>query len=126
VVGVNEYFGRYEAAVQAGRTHVRSLDSLESPPYVRSAGAISDLDFRVPRERAAEFAERFHTLVEEFNSHPNTTEGDIVHANLLAMFYATEADEAPGLAGPLRPRRRESAECATRRCPRTRGRGARR
>jgi hypothetical protein len=51
----------------------------------------------VPRERAAEFAERFHTLVEEFNSHPNTTEGDIVHANLLAMFYATEADEAPGL-----------------------------
>lgn len=92
--GVNEYFGRYETALQAGRTHVRSLDSLENPPYVRSVGSISD--FRVPRERAAEFAERFHALVEEFNSHPNTTEGDVVHANLLAMFYATEADEALG------------------------------
>lgn len=90
--GIDEYFTRYEAALKSGLTHVRSQDSLDHPPYIRSVGAISD--FRVPRERAAEFAERFHDLVGEFNSQPNMQGEGTVHVNLLAMFYATEPDDA--------------------------------
>lgn len=90
--GVEDYFNRYEAALRAGRTQVRSQDSVEHPPYVRSTAAISD--FRIPRERAVEFAERFHALVEAFHQEEHVRGEDTVHVNLLAMFYATEPDEA--------------------------------
>jgi hypothetical protein len=90
--GVEDYFTRYEAALRTGRTHLRSQDNLEKPPYIRSVGSISD--FQMSRERAAEFAERFHGLVEEFNSEALHRGEDSVHVNLLTMFYATESDEA--------------------------------
>jgi DNA-binding transcriptional ArsR family regulator len=90
--GVEEFFTRYEKALRTGRTHLRSQDNMDNPPYVRSVGSISD--FRMPRERAREFAERFHGLVKEFNDESQYHGEDSVHVNLLAMFYATEGDEA--------------------------------
>jgi DNA-binding transcriptional ArsR family regulator len=89
---IEDYFTRYEAALQAGRAHVRSQESLENPPYVRSVGAICD--FQMPRERAAEFAERFHTLVKEFNGEAHAHGENTVLVNLMAIFYATEPDDA--------------------------------
>jgi DNA-binding transcriptional ArsR family regulator len=89
---IEEYFTRYEAALQSGRTHLRSQDSLEHPPYVRSIGTISD--FQMPRERAAEFAERFHALVEEFNGEAHARGENTVLVNLMTFFYATEPDDA--------------------------------
>ena len=82
--GVEEYFTRFEAALHAGRTYAHPQDSLEHPPYIHSVGAISD--FRMPRERAAEFAERFHGLVEEFNSEVHARGADTVQVNLLTFF----------------------------------------
>jgi DNA-binding transcriptional ArsR family regulator len=90
--GVEEYFSRYEAALHTGRTHLLAKDNLEHPPHIRSVGSITD--FRMPRERAAEFAERFHGLVEEFHGEPHTRGADTVQVNLLAFFYATEPDDA--------------------------------
>jgi DNA-binding transcriptional ArsR family regulator len=90
--GVEDFFTRYGAALQSGRTYVRSQDSLENPPYIRSTGAISDC--QIPRERAAEFAERFHALIGEFHSEPNAHGEGTVYVNLLAMFYATEPEDA--------------------------------
>lgn len=90
--GVDDYFTSYEAALRSGRTYVRSQDSFENPPYMRSAGAICDV--RLPRERAAEFAERFHALIGEFTREPSAQSGDVVEVNLLAFFYATEPDPA--------------------------------
>ncbi|HTJ69954.1 MAG TPA: helix-turn-helix domain-containing protein [Actinospica sp.] len=89
--GVEEYFTRFETALRTGRTQLRSQDNLDNPPHVRSVGSISD--FRMPRERAREFAERFHGLVQEFNAEANERGEDSVHVNLLAVFYATEVDE---------------------------------
>ena len=90
--GIEEYFTRYEAALHAGQTHVLPQDSLENPPYVRSVGAICD--FQLPRERAAEFGERFHALVEEFNGEAHARGENTVLVNLMTFFYATEPDHA--------------------------------
>ena len=90
--GIEDYFTRYEAALHAGRTHVLPQDSLENPPYIRSVGAICD--FQMPRERAAEFAERFHALVEEFNGEAHARGENTVQVNLVTFFYATEPDDA--------------------------------
>ena len=94
VVGaaVSEYLRRYEAALRAGLTHLRSEENLRNPPYVRSVGEISDV--RIARERAAEFGERLHALMEEFNANPEAAEDDpdAVSANLVAMYYATETE----------------------------------
>jgi DNA-binding transcriptional ArsR family regulator len=89
---IEDFFSRFESALRAGRTHVSSQENLENPPYIRSVGAICD--FRMPRERAAEFAERFHALVKELGEVPNTRDEDAVHVNLMGVFYATEHDDA--------------------------------
>lgn len=92
VVGaaVLDYFERYEAALREGRTHLRSEENLTNPPYVRSIGVITDV--RVPPERAAEFGERLHALVEEFTAQPDARDDDpdAVSVNLMAMYYGTE------------------------------------
>ena len=85
-----EYFGRYEAALGEGRTFIRNEDNLANPPHVRSVGMIGD--YRFPRERAADFAERLHALVKEFADGESSQEADSVTANLMVMFYATEPD----------------------------------
>lgn len=87
---VSEYFDRYDSALRGGRTHLRSEDNLTNPPYVRSVAVIAEA--QVPRERAAEFGERLHALVEEFAGHPVVPDGgpDAVTVNLLTMYYATE------------------------------------
>jgi hypothetical protein len=89
---VSEYFDRYDAALREGRTYLRSEDNLTNPPYVRSVGLITDA--RIPRDRAAEFGERLHALVEEFTGQPAAPDGeaDAVAVNLLAMYYATETE----------------------------------
>lgn len=94
VVGaaIDEYFRRYETALRTGKTFIRSQDCLDNPPHIRSVGAIAD--YRMPRERASEFADRFHALVTEFADHPNERDENGVNVNLMAMFYATEPDEA--------------------------------
>lgn len=87
-----EYFRRYEAALRDGRTHLRSEDNLNNPPYVRSVGVINDT--RIPRERAVEFGERLHALIEEFNADTEAPEDDpdAVSVNLMAIYYGTEAE----------------------------------
>jgi DNA-binding transcriptional ArsR family regulator len=89
-VAIDEYFMRYEEALRSGRTRMISQENLDNPPYVRSVGVIAD--YRIARERAAEFAERFHALVKEFTDEPGRVPGG-VNVNLLAMFYATEAED---------------------------------
>ena len=88
---IDEYFVLYEEALRSGRTHLLPEESLANPPYVRSVGVIADS--RMAREKAAEFAERFHALVKEFTDEPNRHLPDGVSVNLLAMFYATEAED---------------------------------
>jgi DNA-binding transcriptional ArsR family regulator len=93
---IEEYFNRYETALHEGRTFVRNEDNLANPPHVRSVGAITD--YRVPRDKAAEFADRLHKLVKEFahgapaEDTEETDAPDAVSANMLVMFYATEHD----------------------------------
>jgi DNA-binding transcriptional ArsR family regulator len=89
VVGAaaTEYFSRYETALGEGRTFVSNEDNLANPPYVRSVGMIGD--YRFPRERAADFAERLHALVKEFADGESSEEADSVSANQMVMFYAT-------------------------------------
>jgi DNA-binding transcriptional ArsR family regulator len=87
---VQEYFSRYEAALREGRAYLRTEESLANPPHVRSVGAI--VDHRVPREQAAEFADRLHKLVKEYEADVSTDVEDGVTANLMVMFYATERD----------------------------------
>jgi DNA-binding transcriptional ArsR family regulator len=88
---IDEFFELYESALRSGRTYLRPQDSLDNPPHVRPVGAIAD--FRVPREKAVEFAERFHALVKEFTGQPDKHAEDGVNVNLLAMFYATEPED---------------------------------
>ena len=90
---VTEFFGRYETALREGRTHLDKDENLEHPPYVRSVGAISD--YRISRDKAADFAERLHALVAEYlEQHDERQLGDeTVTVNLMAFFYATVADD---------------------------------
>lgn len=88
---VNEYFTRYEAALREGRTFSRDEDSLSHPPYVRSVGAIAD--YRIPQEKAVEFADRLHELVKDFTDTTGEPSEGGVSVNLMAFFYATEADD---------------------------------
>jgi DNA-binding transcriptional ArsR family regulator len=90
-VAIDEYFMLYEEALRSGRTHLLPEESLANPPYVRSVGAIAN--YRMAREEAVEFAERFHALVKEFTHEPKQRVPDGVNVNLLAMFYATEAED---------------------------------
>lgn len=89
---ITEYFRRYETALRDGRTHLRSEDNLKNPPHVRSVGVINDT--RIPRARAAEFGERLHALVEEFNADTEAPEDDpdAVSVNLMAIYYGTETE----------------------------------
>jgi len=89
---IDDYFTRYETALRSGKTFIRSQDCLDNPPHVRAVGAISD--YQISRERATEFAERFHALVKEFTDHPDERDEGGVHVNLMAIFYATESDGA--------------------------------
>lgn len=88
---VDEYFVRYEEALRSGRTHILPQDNLDNPPHVRSVGTISDC--HISKEKAAEFAERFHDLVKEFNGEPTEHGPDGVDVNVLVMFYATEPED---------------------------------
>jgi DNA-binding transcriptional ArsR family regulator len=87
-----EFFRRYEAALRGGHTRLSNEDNLKNPPYVRSVGAITDA--RIPRERAAEFGERLHALVHEFNAYTESPDEhrDAVSVNLMAIDYATETE----------------------------------
>jgi DNA-binding transcriptional ArsR family regulator len=87
---ITEYFARYEAALRDGRTFLRGEDNLENPPHIRSVGMIGDC--QIPRDRAADFAERLHKLVKEFSDIEPHTEQDGVTGNLMVMFYATQPD----------------------------------
>jgi len=86
----SEFFRRYEAALRAGLTHLRSEDNLRNPPQVRSVGAISEA--RIPQARAAEFGERLHELVQEFNAEESDDEPESVFVNLMAIYYGTETE----------------------------------
>jgi DNA-binding transcriptional ArsR family regulator len=88
---VEEYLTRYETALAEGRTFLRHEDNLANPPHVRSVLAIADC--RVPRERAADFAERLSALVKEFTADETVDTPDAATANLMAMFYATTPDD---------------------------------
>ena len=87
---IDDYFVRYEEALNSGRTHLLPQDSLDNPPHVRSVGVISDC--RIPQAKAAELAERLHALVQEFTHEPHYEGPDTVNVNLLAICYATEAE----------------------------------
>jgi DNA-binding transcriptional ArsR family regulator len=90
---VVEFFKRYETALREGRTSLNKEENLKIPPYIRSVGAISD--YRIPREKAAEFAERLHLLVGEFveQADERNPDADTVDVNLMAVFYATTAED---------------------------------
>lgn len=81
-----EFLSRYQAALRSGQTYVRREEALAHPPHVAAAGTVSSI--RIPQEKAAEFAERLTALTREFCA--SEQDGDGVHANLLAVFYATE------------------------------------
>ena len=87
---VEEYFARYEQALRDGRTSLRPEDNLADPPHVRSVGAIAE--YRMPQAKAADFAERLHALVKEFTDDSRAPDEGEVEVNLMAIFYATEAD----------------------------------
>jgi DNA-binding transcriptional ArsR family regulator len=86
---VEEYFTRYGQALRDGRTSIRSEDNVKNPPHVRNVGAI--VECRVSQAKAAEFAERLNALVKEFAEETRGADGE-VEGNLMAIFYATEAD----------------------------------
>ena len=90
---VTDFFSRYETALREGRTHVDKEENLKHPPHIRSVGAISD--YRISRDKAADFAERLHALVAEYVEWHDQREAgdDAVTVNLMAFFYATEAED---------------------------------
>ena len=88
---IDDYFERLEEALRSGRTFLRSEDSLDNPPHVRSVGSI--MDQRMSQEKAAEFAERFDALIKEFSSDENRDEDGAVTVNLMLFYYATEAED---------------------------------
>ncbi|WP_051450619.1 helix-turn-helix domain-containing protein [Actinospica robiniae] len=83
---IDEFLGRYQDALRAGRTYLRREDALEHPPHVASAGTISSV--RIPQAKAAEFAERVAALASEFCAFDHEESG--IEVNLLTIFYATE------------------------------------
>jgi DNA-binding transcriptional ArsR family regulator len=83
---IEDFLARYVAALESGRTYLHGEDALAHPPHVRGFGTIADC--RIPQEKAADFAERLHALVEEFGANEHDETG--VRANLLTIFYATE------------------------------------
>ena len=90
---VTDFFGRYETALREGRTHMDKEENLKHPPHIRSVGAISD--YRISREKAADFAERLHALVTEYVEWHDQREvgDDAVTVNLMTFFYATEPED---------------------------------
>lgn len=90
---VTDFFRRYEGALHDGRTHLDKEENLKHPPYVRSVGAISD--YRISRDKAADFAERLHALVAEYLGQYDKQDvgDDTVTVNLMTFFYATVPDE---------------------------------
>ena len=89
---VEDFCNQYEEALRAGRTYLGSQECLDNPPHVRSVGLLSD--YRIPREKAVDFGERLHALVEEFCRSQETDDEDSVDVNLMAVYYATEPKPA--------------------------------
>ena len=83
---IEDFLTRYQDALHDGRTRLASEDSLQHPPHVRSIGGLSS--FRMPQDKAADFAERLNALVQELNEFAHIDEG--VEVNMLTVFYATE------------------------------------
>ena len=85
---VDDFFNRYEEALRDGRTFLSGQESRENPPYVPSVGLLAD--YRIPREKAVDFAERLQALVEEFCRSQETDDENTVEVSMAAMYYATE------------------------------------
>ena len=85
-IASEDFLGRLRSAVMSGRAFISEEQSLAHSPHVRTVG--TSMDVRIPREKAAEFADRLAALVGEFETHEH--DGTGVQANLLAFFYATD------------------------------------
>lgn len=83
---IDAYLRQYLDDLRSGRTFVHDEDARAHPPYIGSVGSVSSI--RLPRAKAAEFAERLKTLADELAECEHDESG--VEANMLLMFYATE------------------------------------
>lgn len=83
----DEFLNELRTAIGSRRAFLSAEESLAHPPHVRTVGTSSDV--WIPRDRAADFAERLNALINEFHEGDEEAQ-DAVHAYLLTFFYATE------------------------------------